>query len=108
MAITTVNSAIQAYNNAAKSFGSGAVTDADSAVSRDEDALLALNEALDRLGAIDERALSIVELKFFCGFTNAEAARTLGISDATVEADWQFARSWLFGALEDKRPPSRV
>jgi RNA polymerase sigma factor (TIGR02999 family) len=66
-----------------------------------EDSLLALNEALDRLGTIDARALSVVELKFFCGYTNAETAAILRISDGTVEADWQFARSWLYGTLAD-------
>jgi RNA polymerase sigma factor (TIGR02999 family) len=71
---------------------------------RDEDSLLALNEALERLGKLDSRAHSIVELKFFGGFTNAEAAAILGVSDATVEANWQFARTWLFGALATGRP----
>lgn len=66
---------------------------------QDADALLALNEALDRLGELDERALSVVELKFFGGFTTAEAAAVLQVSDGTVEEDWHFARSWLFGAL---------
>lgn len=71
------------------------------ATASDEDTLLGLNEALERLGRVDPRALSVVELKFFCGYTNPETARILGVSDGTVESDWQFARSWLFGALTD-------
>jgi RNA polymerase sigma factor (TIGR02999 family) len=82
--------------------------EADPSIVRDEDSLLALNEALDQLGKIDPRALFAVELKFFCGYTNAEAAEILGVSDGTVEANWQFARSWLFGSLTDKHNGSRV
>ena len=82
--------------------------EADCCVDRDEDALLGLNRALDRLGAIDPRALSIVELKFFGGYTNDEAAEILGVSDGTVESDWQFARSWLFGILSEKPRDSRL
>jgi RNA polymerase sigma-70 factor, ECF subfamily len=74
----------------------------DPSFTRDEDSLLALNQAVDRLGKLDPRALSTVELKFFCGCSNAQAAEILSVSDGTVEADWQFARSWLFGALADK------
>jgi RNA polymerase sigma factor (TIGR02999 family) len=66
---------------------------------RDDDSLLALDQALARLGELDPRALSVVELKFYCGFTNQETACVLSTSDSTVEEDWQFARSWLFGEL---------
>jgi RNA polymerase sigma factor (TIGR02999 family) len=82
--------------------------ESEPSIVRDEDSLLALNEALDLLGKIDSRALSVVELKFFGGYTNEEAAEILGVSDGTVEGDWQFARSWLFGALTDKDARSRV
>jgi RNA polymerase sigma factor (TIGR02999 family) len=68
----------------------------------EQDALLDLDEALNVLGALDSRALSVVELKFFGGFTNLEAARILQTSDSTVETDWQFARSWLYGRLKPK------
>lgn len=76
------------------------------ATGRDEDAFLALNEALDRLGAMDARALAVVELRFFQGCTNNETAAILGVSDGTVEADWQFARSWLYGSLRDRNAQS--
>jgi RNA polymerase sigma factor (TIGR02999 family) len=69
----------------------------------DRDSLLALDQALDRLRELDQRALSVVELKFFGGFTNAEAGRILNVTEATVEEDWQFARSWLYGALTSAR-----
>lgn len=83
-------------------------TDADQGMSRDEDSVLALDQALRKLEALDPRAHAVVELKFFCGFTNEEAARILGVSDGTVESNWQFARSWLFGVLADKRRCSRL
>jgi len=57
--------------------------------------LLALEEALERLGARDDRALRIVELRFFGGLDIVTTAKVLGVSHATVERDWKFARAWL-------------
>lgn len=71
----------------------------DLGFSPNEDALLDLNEALERLGERDARALAVVELKFFAGFTTAETAAVLAVSDATVENVWQHARLWLFKEL---------
>ncbi len=62
---------------------------------------LALDEALTRLAAIDARAASVVELRFFGGLIIADAAETLGVSTATVESDWAFARAWLKREIED-------
>jgi RNA polymerase sigma factor (TIGR02999 family) len=59
------------------------------------DELLALDEALDRLAALDPRQARVVELRFFGGLTSAEAAEALGISVPTVERDWRAARAWL-------------
>ena len=61
--------------------------------------LLSLDEALDRLAALDGRKSQIVELKFFGGLTMDEIAATLGVSRATVERDWTFARAWLYRAI---------
>ena len=60
-----------------------------------DDELLALDEALDRLGMVDTRAAEMVKLCFFVGLTQEEAARELGISLSTAERVWGFARSWL-------------
>ncbi len=79
--------------------------DSQLAVARDVDSLLSLNQALDRLGEFDSRAHAVVELKFFGGFTNAETAEILEVSIATVEENWQFARSWLYGALTQEGVP---
>lgn len=56
---------------------------------------LGLDRALERLGALDERQVRIVELRYFAGATTAECASILGISTATVERDWRMARAWL-------------
>lgn len=66
--------------------------------------LLTLNDALDVLRSIDERAADVVELRFFGGLTNAEIAEAQGTSVATVKRDWDFARAWLRNALEDGDP----
>ena len=50
---------------------------------------------MNRLAALDERAVRVVELKVFAGMASREAAYVLGISRGTVEADWKFARRWL-------------
>ena len=60
-----------------------------------DDQLLALNDALDRLETLDARAARLVKLCFFCGLTQQQAGEQLGISRATAERIWVFARAWL-------------
>ena len=57
--------------------------------------LLALNEALERLETRDPRAAELVKLRFFAGLTVPQAAQALGVSVATAENDWSYAKSWL-------------
>jgi RNA polymerase sigma factor (TIGR02999 family) len=57
--------------------------------------LVALDEALEALGAIDERKVRVVELRFFSGLEMKEIADVLGLSQTTVEDDWYLARAWL-------------
>lgn len=57
--------------------------------------LLELNEALERLEAEDPRAGQIVKLRFFGGLTRQEAADSLGISIATADNDWAYAKGFL-------------
>lgn len=64
--------------------------------------LIALEGALERLAAIDERKCRVVELRFFGGLTTDEIGEVLQISGATVEREWAFARVWLFDAIEGK------
>jgi RNA polymerase sigma-70 factor (ECF subfamily) len=55
----------------------------------------ALDEALERLAAIDAQQSRIVEMRFFSGLTVEETAEVLGISPATVKRDWSLAKAWL-------------
>lgn len=57
--------------------------------------VLALDEALDALSAIDARQVSVVELRFFGGLDINEAAEALETSPATVEREWALAKAWL-------------
>jgi RNA polymerase sigma factor (sigma-70 family) len=57
--------------------------------------LLALEEALTRLEAIDPRAAQVISLRFFSGMSSPEVAEHLGVSVRTVEGDWAHARAWL-------------
>ena len=63
--------------------------------------LVALDEALDRLAAFDERKSRVVELKYFAGLTGDEIAEALEVSPATVDRDWEVARAWLFTELSE-------
>jgi RNA polymerase sigma factor (TIGR02999 family) len=67
--------------------------------------LLALDEALTRLTARDPVRADLVKLRFFAGLTMPEAARALGISLATAERHWTFARTWLYAELTAEDPP---
>ena len=63
--------------------------------------ILELNDALDQLREVNERQAKLVELRYFGGLTNVEAAEALGASRATVERDWQVARLWLRRRLSE-------
>ncbi len=66
--------------------------------------LLELDDALNRLAAVDPRKSHVVELRFFGGLNLEETAEALGISTKTVQRDWDMARAWLYGELSgDKR-----
>ena len=62
--------------------------------------LLALNEALDELGALNERHRRVIELRFFGGLSVEESAHVLEVSPQTVRLDWRMARAWLRQRLE--------
>jgi RNA polymerase sigma-70 factor, ECF subfamily len=68
-------------------------------VKRDAD-LIALDDALNALAAIDERKSRIVELRFFGGLSEEETAEALKISPATVRRDWKVAKVWLLHELK--------
>jgi len=66
--------------------------------------LLALDEALERLGAQDPRKGQIVELRYFGGLKVEEVAEFLKLSQRTVEREWNMAKAWLYRALSGQEP----
>jgi RNA polymerase sigma-70 factor (ECF subfamily) len=75
------------------------------AISEDRlEEVLAIDEALARLAAWDERQCRVVEMRFFAGMTEEEIAGVLGVGRRTVSRDWNLARAWLHGELN--RQPS--
>lgn len=76
----------------------GAAAPATSAM--DSVDLLALDDALVRLAALDPRKAQLVELRYFAGLSIPEAAAALGVSAATVGREWAVARMWLRRELE--------
>lgn len=61
--------------------------------------LVALDQALDELTALDARKAQMVELRFFAGLSVEETAEALGVSPGTVRRDWSLTRAWLYRAL---------
>ena len=65
--------------------------------------VIALDDALRALSAIDERKNQVVELRFFGGLTVEETAEVLGVSAETVKRDWKLAKAWLRRELRRER-----
>jgi RNA polymerase sigma factor (TIGR02999 family) len=72
----------------------------DVAITSDEDQLLAVDEALDKLAARDAPAADLVKLRFFAGLPNVEAARLLGLPERSAKRTWAYARAWLYEELK--------
>lgn len=68
--------------------------------------LVDFDDTLERLGSVEPRAVRVVELRYFGGLTIDEAAEVLGVSTSTVEADWRYARAWLYDALGETEAES--
>jgi RNA polymerase sigma factor (TIGR02999 family) len=79
-------------------------------VSASPDGLLALDEALTRFAAEEPAKAELVKLRFYAGMSTPEAAAALGISVASAERWWTFARTWLYAELadadEENAPPA--
>jgi RNA polymerase sigma factor (TIGR02999 family) len=61
--------------------------------------LLAVDDALTRLGARDERLARVVECRFFAGLTESETSAALGVTERTIQRDWAKAKQWLYAEL---------
>ncbi|HZZ27931.1 MAG TPA: ECF-type sigma factor [Pirellulales bacterium] len=66
--------------------------------------LIAIDEAVSKLAAVEPMKAELVKLRFFAGLTMPEAAAALDISLATAERHWSFARTWLFAEMTEDRP----
>jgi RNA polymerase sigma factor (TIGR02999 family) len=80
---------------AAKRDGGQRVALGDVAAPLPDDQLLSLDEALERLAAVKPEHARLVELRFFAGLTGEQAADVLGVSPATADRLWRYARAWL-------------
>jgi RNA polymerase sigma factor (TIGR02999 family) len=73
----------------------------DVAVPEPDADLVAIDDALEKLAAVDARKARVVELRFFGGLSVEETAKALELSPRTVHKEWAFARAWLYRALKD-------
>jgi RNA polymerase sigma factor (TIGR02999 family) len=74
----------------------------DLAITTDNDTLLAINEALDKLATIDPTGAKLIQLRFFAGLSNVDAAKALGLAERTAKRTWAYARAWLHEELTKK------
>jgi RNA polymerase sigma factor (TIGR02999 family) len=90
---------------AAKRGAGAAVVDLDqfevAAPNADDDQLLAVNEALEKLAALDPRKAELVKLRYFVGMSFEEAATALGIAVPTAKQWWAYSRAWLAVELRE-------
>lgn len=70
----------------------------------DDDHLLALNEALEKFGALDSRKAELVKLRYFVGLNFEEASAALGIAVPTAKQWWSYARAWLTVEIRGTAP----
>jgi RNA polymerase sigma factor (TIGR02999 family) len=71
------------------------ITKLDVALSTNDETILLVNEALEKLMQIDAAGAKLIQLRFFAGFPNIQAARILGIPERTAKRTWAYARAWL-------------
>jgi RNA polymerase sigma factor (TIGR02999 family) len=67
----------------------------DVAVTTDDDTLLAVHAALEKLADVDPVGAKLIELRFFAGLSNVDAAKVLGLAERTAKRTWAYARAWL-------------
>jgi RNA polymerase sigma factor (TIGR02999 family) len=78
----------------------------DVAAPGNDEELLAVHEALDKLAALHAVQAEVVKLRYFMGMTNVETAEALGLSERTVKNYWNHARAWLWREIKADRAAS--
>jgi len=76
-----------------------ALDELDIATETDDETLIAVSEALERLEEVDPMGAKLIKLRFFTGLTNVEAANALGLAERTAKRTWAYARAWLHSEL---------
>ena len=76
------------------------VTSLDLAINSDDDHVLAVHEALEKLAGRDPMGAELIKLRFFVGLSQGEAAEALGLPERSATRVWSFARAWLFEELK--------
>jgi len=92
---------------AVKRGGEFELTDLDTDIAEnvaDEHELVRISEALDALAKVDAALVEVVDLKFFCGFSFAEIAAMHGVSERTVQRQWEKARIYLHRSIRSQFP----
>ena len=78
------------------------IQEVEVAARTDDEQLLAIHEALDKLAVEDKVTAELVKLRYFVGLTIPEAAEILGISETTANRYWTFARTWLYHEVKNQ------
>ena len=71
----------------------------DVAAHAEDEMIVAVGEALERLAEVDPEGAKLISLRFFAGMSNVEAAQALGLSERTAKRTWAYARAWLHAEL---------
>jgi len=72
----------------------------DLAITTDDDTVLLVSEALEKLAQQDAGSAELIKLRFFAGLTNVEAADILGMAERTAKRTWAYARAWLYEEIK--------
>ncbi len=75
------------------------VDELDLATTTDDDTLLLVNEALDKLNVVDPVGAELIRLRFFAGLSNVDAAELINLPERTAKRTWAYARAWLYEEL---------
>jgi RNA polymerase sigma factor (TIGR02999 family) len=67
----------------------------DVALTTNDETILLVNEALEKLAQVDEMGAKLIKLRFFAGLPNVQAAKMLAIPERTAKRTWAYARAWL-------------